>query len=207
MRRDGPRVELDRLRRLVKEAEDKFVKSHLGIAKLSPPSRKETLDVAAYVVLTHGAFENFVEGLALWVLGRSVNNWTMKKKTTRCTVSLLLYQDVPSGESPGRLLSVYDNIRKHLDLAKTRVSTAVESNNGITVKHLRELFLPLGVNVPDDPILTASLDLLVTMRHQWAHQYRYAAKVTRSAIDARTTVSDCLTLAQKLSEEAADLRP
>lgn len=207
MRRDGPKVELNRLRRLVKEAEDQFVKAHLGALKLSPPSRRETLDVAAYVVLIHGAFENFVEGLALWVLERSVNNWTMKKRTTRSTASLLLYEDVPPDESAGQRPSVYDNIRNSLDLAKKRVSSAVQSNNGITVEHLRALFLPLGVNVPDDPILTASLDLLVKLRHQWAHQYRHAAVVTRSADDARTTVSDCLTLAQKLSAEVTALRP
>jgi hypothetical protein len=207
MKRDGPKVELNRLRRLVREAEDQFVKSHLGAPKLSPPSRREILDVAAYVVLIHGAFENFVEGLALWVLGRSVNNWTMKKRTTRSTASLLLYQGIPPDDAPGQQLSVYDNLRNSLDLAKTRVSGAVQSNNGIEIQHLRSLFLPLGVNVPDDPILTASLNLLVKMRHQWAHQYRYAAIVTRSANDARTTVSDCLTLAQKLSAEVAALRP
>jgi hypothetical protein len=207
MRRDGPKVELNRLRRLVKEAEDQFVKKHLGAPELSPPSHREILDVAAYVVLIHGAFENFFEGLALWVLERSVNNWIMKKRTTRSTASLLLYQAVPPDERPDQKLLVYDNIRNSLDLAKTRVSTAVQSNNGITVDHLRALFLPLGVNVPDDPILTASLDLLVKMRHQWAHQYRYAARVTRSANDARTTVSDCLALAEKLSAEATALRP
>ena len=204
MKTTGPQAELAALRRLVKEVESHFVLSHLGPPSLAPPSREEILDVAAYVVLVHGGLENFIEGLALWVLGRSVANWTKVKRTTRCTASLLLYEAIPADDAP---LTVFDNIRKALDLAKIRVSKSVSDNNGITLKHLRALFLPLGVNVPTDPVLTASLDLLVRMRHQWAHQYRYGAQVFTSARDAQTTVSDCLTLAQRLSAEAAVVRP
>ena len=66
--------------------------------------------------------------------------------------------------------------------------------------------MPLGVNIPADPVLTGSLELLVTMRHQWAHQDRRRTKLVKSAKDAQTTVSDCLTLAKKLSAEAAEQR-
>jgi hypothetical protein len=205
MKRIGPKTELAALRRLVKEIESHFVLSHLGPPKLSPPSRNETLDVAAYVVLVHGALENFIEGLALWVVERSVASWTMRKRTTRSTASLLLYQSVPSdAETTSR---VFDNIRTSLDKAKSMVSKSVSMNNGIAPDHLRTLFLPLGVTVPDDPVLTASLELLVALRHQWAHQYRYGAKVIRSASDTQTTVSDCMTLAEKLSAEVTSLRP
>src|SRR5882672_2253818 len=92
MKKAGPNIELAALRRLVKEVESHFVLSHLGPPSLSPPSREEMLDVAAYVVLVHGALENFVEGLALWVVGRSVANWTKRKRITRSTASMLLYQ-------------------------------------------------------------------------------------------------------------------
>ena len=168
------------------------------------PSRQEILDVAAYVVLVHGAFENFAEGLALWVLGKSVSNWTMRKKTTRVTASLLLYERVPADDASP--LSVFDNIRTALDDAKTRMSKVVNDNHGIALDNLRTLFMPLGVNVPADPVLGASLDLLVAMRHQWAHQDRRRAKVVKSAQDAQVTVSDCLALATKLSAEVASVR-
>jgi hypothetical protein len=118
---------------------------------------------------------------------------------------MLLYQDIPP--EPDSIPSVFDNIRKGLELAKESISKSVYDNNGITLDHLRTLFLPLGVNVPTDPVLTASLDLLVRMRHQWAHRYRHGAKVVKSAIDVQTTVLDCLTLAEKLSAEAQAVRP
>jgi hypothetical protein len=205
MKRSGPSIELNALVRSVKEVETRFLTPHLGPPTLTTPSRQEILDVAAYVVLVHGALENFAEGLALWVLDKSVGNWTNKKKTTRSTVSLLLYQKVPPEDAPPK--SVFDNIRTALDEAKTRMSRVVNDNHGITLDHLRTLFMPLGVNVPADPVLTASLDLLVTMRHQWAHQDRRRAKVVKSAKDAQTTVSDCLTLAKKLSTEVKAVRP
>jgi hypothetical protein len=104
-------------------------------------------------------------------------------------------------------MSVFDNIRTALNGAQTTFSKTVHDNHGITLNHLRTLFMPLGVNVPADPVLTASLELLVTMRHQWAHQDRRRTKVVKSAKDAQTAVSDCLTLAKKLSAEAAALRP
>src|SRR5579863_6758069 len=104
--KSGPKVELATLRRLIKEIESHFVLSHLGPPSLSPPSGDEILDVAAYVVLVHGALENFIEGLALWVVSRSVANWMTQKRTTRCTASLLLYQTIPADDS--LTLSAYD---------------------------------------------------------------------------------------------------
>jgi hypothetical protein len=205
MKRSGPTIELKALTRSVKEVESRFLQPHLGPPALGPPSRDEILDVAAYVVLVHGALENFAEGLALWVLDRSVANWTNRKKTTRATASLLLYRKAPADDAPPT--SVFDNIRTALDGARTTLSKTVHDNHGITLDHLRTLFMPLGVNVPADPVLTASLELLVTMRHQWAHQDRRRNKVVKSAKDTQTAVSDCLTLAKKLSAEAVAVRP
>jgi hypothetical protein len=117
----------------------------------------------------------------------------------------LLYQKPPAEDTPGR--SVFDNVRLALDEAKKKMSLDIHDNHGITAKHLRAMFMPLGVDVPSDPVLTASLELLITMRHQWAHHDHRRAKILKSAKDAQTTVSDCLTLAKKLSAEAATVKP
>jgi hypothetical protein len=205
MTRTGPKAELATLRRSVKELDNRFLKPHIGAPTLLHPSRAEVLDVAAFVVLVHGALENFVEGLAFWVLTKAVSNWTTKKRTTRCTVSLLLHQPSPGTDTaPG---AVYDIVRHALSEAKELRSKAIEGNNGITPRHLKELFYPLGVDVPADPVMTASLDLLVTMRHQWAHQFRHGAKVVKSAADAQVAVADCLKFAAVLATSAVSLKP
>lgn len=98
MRRGGPQEELRQLKRFVIKLENHFLLRHLGTATLSPPSEAEVLDVASYVVLTHGAFENFVEGLSLWALSRLEQSWLLRKRATRCTASLLLFYPAP-GES------------------------------------------------------------------------------------------------------------
>ena len=61
--------------------------------------------------------------------------------------------------------------------------------------------------MPNDALLTGSIELVVSIRHQWAHQYRYGAKVIKSAKDVKLAVSDCLTFAQKLTQEVVSLRP
>jgi hypothetical protein len=205
MKRTGPNIELRALMRSVKEVEERFLQPHLVSPTLGAPSRQEILDVAAYVVLVHGALEGFAEALANWLLGRSVKNWTYKKRTTRCTASLLLYQKAPPTDASPK--SVFDNIRSALDETKTKVSRDIYENHGITLDHLRGLFMPLGVDVPSDPVLVASLDLLVKMRHQWAHHDHRHAKVLKSAKDVQTTASDCVALAQKLSAAVAAVRP
>jgi hypothetical protein len=94
-----------------------------------------------------------------------------------------------------------------LDAAKEAHSLATHENNGVGSRHLKNLFYPLGLDIPSDPLLAGSLETLITMRHQWAHQFRFGAKVVKSADDARTVVTDCLAFARRLSVGAAALRP
>jgi hypothetical protein len=206
MTKTGPAKELAILRRAVSEVEERFLLPHLtSPATLKTPSRSEQLDVAAYIVLAHGALENFVEGVALWVLTRSVDNWAAHKRVTRATAAILLSQLPPDESAPPR--QVFDILRKALDKARTDISRSINENNGISTRHLRSLFYPLGVDVPDDPLLVGSLDLVITIRHEWAHQSRFGAKVTKSAQDVQTAVADCLKLAEKLARAATTVKP
>ena len=206
MSRLGPRRELQVLTRFVQSIEDQFLKRHLQAAALGPPSEPETLDVAAYVVLAHGALENFIEGVCLWALGHVQKNWLMKQRASRCTASMLLYLgEVRPDDDVSQ--SVFDTLRLAIDKAKSVYSHDLGNNNGIAMKHLRALFRPLGIDVPEDPTLVGSLELLVSMRHQWAHQYRFGAKTVKTAADVKVTVADCLALATKLAENSAKARP
>jgi RiboL-PSP-HEPN len=202
----SPKAELRALKRAVYEIEQRFLKPHLASAPtLKPPSRTEQLDVAAYVVLTHGAIENFVEGIALWVLTRSVDNWKSRKRVTPATASILLSQSPPAAPDGPQL--VFDILRTALDGAKTNISRAVNENNGISTRHLRSLFYPLGVDVPNDPVMIGSLELIIAIRHQWAHRSRFGATVPKSAKDAQNAIADCIKFAEKLAETASALKP
>jgi len=197
----GPRIELRSLEKFVAELQTKFLSPYLAAPNLAPPSRQETLDVAACVVLAHGAIENFVEGVTLWVTSKLQNNWTYHKRATKCTASLLLHSTAAS-DPEETTDTVFDTLRVALIEASTTASTKIRMNNGISIRHLRSLFIPLGINVPSDPVLVGSLEQLVSMRHEWAHQYRFGAKVVRTALEAKNTIQDCMIFAQKLSDEA-----
>ena len=201
-----PRDELRELKKYVAELERHFLQAYLSSQPLGQPTRSEILGVGAYVVLAHGAFENFIEGIALWLVDRIETQWKLRKRANRCTSSLLLFQSAAELDGD-KHVTTYDNLRVALESAKTIHSKAVRDNNGITLSHVRELFYPLGVDVPNDLTLTASLEKLVSMRHEWAHQYRYGAKVARSARDAKIAVDDCLIFANRLSSEASTVRP
>jgi hypothetical protein len=204
----APRVQLSELRRFIRELEEQFLVRHLSGPALDPPTTAEQLDAAAYVVLSHGALERFVEGLALWVLERAVDSWKLKKRTTASTVSMLWYSGAPSLPKDGdRTASVFDRVRRAMDEEKRIVSDRINDNHGVSARHLQTLFYPLGVNVPDDTVLIPSLEKVATMRHQWAHQYHFGARVVTSAPDVKKVVDDCLVFAQKLASNASAARP
>ena len=83
------------------------------------------------------------QGIALWVLDRVTSNWVSRQRVTRCTASLLLFQTAPGTEIS---TPIFDNLRGSVELAKETVSRAIYDNNGISPKHLRHLFYPLGID-------------------------------------------------------------
>ena len=102
---------------------------------------------------------------------------------------------------------MFDTLRKALDEAKVNLSRTIRENNGVSTRHLRSLLYPLGVDVPDDPVLVGSLDLVISIRHEWAHRNRFGAKTPKSAKDVHTAVADCVTLAEKLAKSASAIKP
>jgi hypothetical protein len=206
MKRNGPAAELAALRAFVKEAETRYLRPHLQASSLGVPSRAEELDVAAFVVLVHGAIENFVEGVALWALQSVEHTWLNERRASRSLASLMLHGPMP-GDTGLDPFSVFDNLRKSITEAKKVFSRYIAENHGVAMRNLRTMFRPLGIDVPEDPRLSGSLELLVSIRHQWAHQYRYGAKVSKFASDLKKTSDDCLVLADLLAKHARLARP
>jgi hypothetical protein len=154
------------LKRIVSILEGRFLTLHLDQAALKV-SRKEHVDVSAYVVLAHAAIEGYLEATAQWVLDRAVANWTKRKRLSTATACLLLsYECDPKFDGD----IAFDRIRKALDGAKSSLSKIINADNhDISLEHMRRLFVPLGVDVPQDQTLLASLDKLAKQRGAMAH--------------------------------------
>lgn len=206
MRRKGPAAELKSLRRFVVGAEIKFLAPYLSFTELGTPSRTEELDVAAFVVLVHGALENYVEGIGLWALDAIENSWINGRRSSVALVSLLLYSEISLSDLDTPI-TVFDDIRRSIKSAKEKMSSQIQQNHAITMRNLRKLLRPVGIAVPEDPRLTASLDQLIAIRHHWAHQYRFGAKVPKFAVDVKQVSDDCLSLAEQLAKAAKSSRP
>lgn len=200
----GPAAELRQLTRFRKLAETQFLSAHLSSTTLAPPSEAEELAVAAFVVLLHGAFENFVEGLCLYLLNRAEHSWTFKKRLSAASATMLLSLDPPAPVIS--LPIVYDRIRRALSEAKVQHSRIIARNHGIAPADLSSLLEPVGLVLTTDAVKISSLELIVSLRHQWAHQYRFAAKKTKSATDIITAADDCIAIAQELASSATALR-
>ena len=205
MATSGPVIELRRLERFLRDIESRYLTPHLQTQTLRPPSRDEELDVAAFVVLAHGALENFAEGLAIWIAGRVEANWLKKRRLSRSSASLLLRLKYQADDETDTS-TVFDVLRRALFAAKVERSAAANANNGVTPKHLRSLLAPLGVDLPSDATLVASLEGLVSTRHEWAHQYRFGAKTPRTAGDMKKIADDCRQFAKQLAANVLALR-
>lgn len=200
----GPVAELLHLKRFRNEAQTQFLAPHLASPSLGVPSRQEELAVAAFVVLLHGAVENFAEGLCLWIAHRVEQSWLSKRRLSKATAAILLHTSVPVPRGPPD--SFFDSVRLALSQALTDISGRVAQNHGVAQKDLRALLEPVGLTVNGDPLKIASLDLLVSIRHQWAHQYRFGAKKVKSAADIVVVADDCVQIAEELTHAAVALR-
>jgi hypothetical protein len=152
-----PRQEYAKLRRRVRQMEKHFIQRHLSVVSLTP-TEAELFDAAAFAVLSHGALENFVENVALWVVDRVTTRWTADRKATPSTAAILWHGSPPAKPKDGQKLEkIYDQLRDGIDERKQALSTLIFDNHGVSIRHLQTLFYPLGVNVPHDPILSPSL--------------------------------------------------
>lgn len=189
--------ELKLLRSAIQELEAKFLAGHLGNPGLGLPSASEQLDVAAYIVLSHGVFERFVEGLAKCLSARIVDRWLNGQVAKAGAAALLLHEKPPKvkvGET------VYDMLRLALDQAKSGMAGTINMNNGVSSQDLAELFHPLAVDLPQEPTLVAQMELLIAWRHDWAHKHSPGANGVKTAADAKQTVKDCVAFAERLAE-------
>ena len=178
---------------------------------LSTPEKYE-LSVKAYCVLCHAAFEQFAEEVAEAVLTAVVHDYTYNKKVTLATVNLLHFKANGSSvlekkEYRDAPLVIFDYLRPSLETAKTTLSNFINSeagNNGIGIKNLNRLFVPLGVELPRDVSLLSSLKLLARERGHYAHKRKDGGVIRHSLSpeDAQKAVQDCIKFFGQIKDDA-----
>lgn len=189
------------LKEYIEELEKKFITQFL-VPDLSIDAHVYELDVRAYCMLSHAAFEHYFEDVAEKVMIKSIDNWLSpkKKKINEALLALAVYSEEKllyeeGSEIPSKQI---ENI---LHSTKRKLSTRIRvDNHGISIEHLSKFLHPIGLYIKDDINLRNSLNQLVRHRGLYAHQGR--VRNILSPEIAKTYVSDCLILCDDLRKKA-----
>lgn len=203
----------DDVKALVKALEDrlldveiKFISSHTVPTE---PASAYALDVQSYAVLCHAAFEEFAEALCLRMLNEIEDRWIKHKQFSIGTFCLLHFDLETSSHSIDRWKDntrYYDCIKDEIHSRKAKLSTyALEKNHGVGVKYLHSLFLPIGLDMPQNVNESDSLKQLVAMRGFYAHAHtttRPNAVTVTSPQKAVLYVEEVLKYMNKMADKA-----
>lgn len=201
------------LREEITQLSSRYIDRYIPANPEDGPSAFE-YDVKAFSLMAHASFEEFVEGvsdiLMVWILDE-----VMKMKMTVATACFLMAYDqrleIVDAEDKDQD-SCFTFVRKGADEAKRLHSAVLKNNHGFSVKYLRRILTPVGVNVPEGPQLD-SLRTLSDARGTFAHsmaksakygEYKKANKVLTPE-EARDAVADCLSICERIKDQAVVL--
>lgn len=201
---------LNQLRKYVKDIEEKFIKIHLE-NKLAAPD-DYNLDVKSYCILSHAAFEEFMETIALQVMSKSIKKYNNEGKISKPIISLMHFKsnhdnyldkdtDTLTIQS---IEKIFDYNRQKLEEIKSNFSKEVHKNHGVSLKYLRKLLMPISLDIPTDVKWSNSLAKLADERGSYAHKYLDRGKVKQSISpeDAQLVVVDCIELCNEVVNRA-----
>ena len=198
----------------IQALEAKFLKAWIPAQPEHEPEDFEH-DIKAYCVLAHAIFEDFSESISLIGMKASTDAW-LTNKPIRGTFTLLhsygFQFDIPDKEEIEQI-PIFDQIRTGLNDAKSKHSIALSNNHGFSLKYLRKILTPIGIDVPNELKLMGSLRELADARGSYAHTRANKALYGewRKAIrpmtpeSAKNAVNDCLELCMKLSKKLMEM--
>lgn len=176
------------------------------LAKAEALSDTEVVTLKAYIVLAHAAFEDYFESLSRYALQKTVDDWEQRQTPRPGIATLLLHC--------GKVLAIdddtndsrsFDRIRLALKAAKSSMSiSGINENHGISIRHLRKLFYPVGVDLPPIPEIS-SASTLFDARCEVAHHATWAAKKQKDPGSVRQLVEDCLKVAEEMKSRVIAL--
>lgn len=152
--------------------------------------KADELDLRSYCVLSHAAFEEFAENMSLKVLDEITKNFANTKQISVGLIMLLHIKGSP--EDIDKIDLLYDYILEKLKDIKSSFSKEIATNNhGVSLKYLKRMFIPIGIDIPNDSRLISSLDQLAKYRGDFAHKFSSKKiKTIPSPLDLVSYVSD-----------------
>lgn len=180
----------------------KFIADYIPADPSVLPSQYE-LDVRSYCVLSHAAFEDYVERIVLRVATDAVDNWLCKRLASDVALTLISWsgQRLQIDDNPATPeILCFDSLREMLKEAKSLFSKEVHNNHGVSKLYLRSMLSPVAIDLKSDANLLNSLALLSDGRGEYAH--KGSVKSVMAPEDAQKYVGDVLTLCDDIRAKA-----
>lgn len=192
---------LDNLKETIEELKAKYIDVHTDPLE---PIENYRLDVKSFCVLSHAAFEEYIEDICLKVLAEIFDKYRSTGRFSFSTLCLLHFSSAEKldDEKWPDSQNLYDYLLKKIEHAKQTMSTEIMQNNhGIGMKYLKKMLLPLGLNLPSDDKSVNSLKNLAKYRGGYAHTSRRFVKVV-TPNDAQVCVDDVYNMCETLCSQA-----
>lgn len=181
---------------------------HLANPLASPD--EYDLDVKSYCILSHAAFEDFIESISLKVMEICIENYTVKRKFSESIISLLHFKSsagikyINKLDEKTPIVNTFDYVRKELVEIKSSFSQEIVHNHGVSIKYIRQLLMPIAIDITNDDTILDSLKQLASERGFYAHRFLERGTVKRSIEPEKAViiVEDCLLLCLDIRDKA-----
>ena len=197
---------LSDLKEHIEELEKTFIRGFILGRKKKPEQVADPDEyehhVKAYCVLCHAVLEEYFEDVARAVMKRCIKEWMYLRKYTDTLVTLVSYYGQKleiDHEGNTNETKVFNYLREIFDEVEDKFSKAIYRNNGISLENLRNLLIPVAIDITDDANLKNSLSQLVDERGTYAHKGSKGALAPEYAKDY---VDDCLELCEDVKAKA-----
>jgi len=194
----------DDLKKYLSNLEDRFLKI---ISDTEPDLGKFEYEIKAYLILSHGAIEEYIENIVQEVLDNSISRFINKKKIINEALLSLAgcYGNIRiDGKESSSEQKSFDYIRKDLLKIKSEFSKTIRKNHGIDIVRLRKLLIPVAISIKDDPDIKNSLQQLSKERGNYAHKGSGAKKIVNPT-DAKKYIKGCCKFCLDIRDKAKQL--
>lgn len=196
---------LSELEAEISTLEERYIKKFLP-AKPEDKPEDFSHDVKAFCLMVHAACEEFVEFVSGSIVSQ-IEKEFLQKKITLSTISLIMSyaESIGIDNDDKSQDSCFDFVRKGIDSAKKKHANTLKDNHGFSIRYLKKLLTPIGINLPSGPKVD-SLKILADARGSFAHtraqdamygEYGKAHKVLAPE-EARQVAEDCLDLCREM---------
>jgi hypothetical protein len=177
------------------------------------------LKIQAYIVLSHATFENYFEEISLELMKKAFDEWTSNNTISDVLLMQICYF-LSYHEGKERVMNLeikkennktdltkitqylyhIDNLK---DKAKTFFYQQMNGNHGISLDYLLHIFIPVAININQDPDMMNSLKKLKESRGEMAHKNSLSLSLTKipTPTEIFNHVCNCLELCKDIKTQ------